>query len=96
MNICSVWTVTSSFMTLYTAVLDVLPPHRGRAESFRSCNIIYLSPAIETFDANFVMTASFYNKTAFLYQAVDDFLRRFSSFKFFADYKYKWSQSIQG
>ena len=95
-NICSVWTVTSSFMTLYTAVPDVLPPHRGRAESFRSCNIIYLSPAIETFDANFVMTASFYNKTAFLYQAVYDFLRRFLSFKFFADYKYKWPQSIQG
>jgi len=51
---------------------------------------------MKTFDANFVMTASFYNKSAFLYQAVDDFLRRFSSFKFFADYKYKWSQSIQG
>ena len=95
-NICSVWTVTSSFMTLYTAVPDVLPPHRGRAESFRSCNIIYLSPTIKTFDANFVMTASFYNKTAFLYQAVYDFLRRFLSFKFFADYKYKWPQSIQG
>ena len=37
---------------------------------------------MKTFDANFVMTASFYNKTAFLYQAVGDFLRRFSSFKF--------------
>ena len=95
-NICSVWTVTSSFMTLYTAVPDVLPPHRGRAETFYSCYIMYLSPTIKTFDANFVMTTSFYNKTAFLYQVVDDFLRRFSSFKFFADYKYKWSQSIQG
>ena len=53
-NICSVWTVTSSFMTLYTAVPDVLPPHRGRAEAFHSGNIIYLSPTIKTFDANFV------------------------------------------
>ena len=43
-----------------------------------------------------MMTALCYNKTAFYIQAVDDFLRRFSSFKFFADYKYKWSQSIQG
>ena len=64
-NICSVWTVTSSFMTLYTAVPDVLPPHRGRAETFRSCNIIYLSPTLKTFDANFVMTASFIIKLPF-------------------------------
>ena len=32
----------------------------------------------------------------FYIQAVDDFRRRFSSFKFFAYYEYKWSQSIQG
>ena len=95
-NIRSVWTVTSSFMTLYTAVPDVMPTHRGRAETFHSCNIIYLSPTIKTFDTNFMMTTSFYNKTAFLYQTVVDFLRHFSSFKFFAGYKYKWSQSIQG
>ena len=59
-------------------------------------SFIYLSPTIKTFDANFVMPTSCYNKTAFLYQVVDDFLRRFSSFKFFADYKCKWPQTIQG
>ena len=83
-------------MTLYTAVPDVLPPHRGRAETFHSCNIIYLSPTIKTFDTIFEMTALFYNKTSLLYQAVDDFRRRFSFFICFAYYKYKWSQFIQG
>ena len=87
-SICSVWTATSSFMTLYTAVPGVLPPHSERAEAFHSCNIIYSSPTIKTFDVNFVMTPSCCSKTAFLYQAVDDFLWRFSSSK--ADYKCQW------
>ena len=51
---------------------------------------------MKTFDTNSEMTALFYNKTSFLYQSIDDFRRRFSSFKFFAYYKYEWSQTIQG